>query len=406
MLNAGITGVRGYAAIHHTQIARLEGASRVSLKSVVIPTIGGSVDASDEDIAGLEARGVSRFESLEAMIADGPDLDVVFLPAGIPLHHRLSIQCLEAGFHVVCEKPLAGSLSQADEMIEARNRTGKRLIIGYQHMYHPAVDFVRGLLASNAYGRLRRADTLVFWPRDSRYFARNGWAGRFIVNGVHVRDCPLNNACAHFMQNMLFVAYAASGIPEDVRVLRADNFRSASVETTDTQDTEVEGPDEARLRMMVTHACETNSNAFAVYQFEDKHVYWLQEGLVFVADAEATPRFADREALYEAASEGTHGVRAVYDGSTFDVNPTAFDAIVEGLENGTELQSEVQYCRAHTGIVEQALPHAAAVQTMPDTEVRENTLQDGSTVYRSVRPGIEESARRAFRENGPLAREL
>ncbi|MFW6252781.1 MAG: Gfo/Idh/MocA family protein [bacterium] len=406
MLNAGITGVRGYAAVHHQQIARLENAGRVSLKSVVVPTVGGSVDASAEDLAGLETRGVTRFESLESMISDGPDLDVVFLPVGIPLHHRFSIQCLEAGINVVCEKPLAGSVSQADDMIKARDRTGKRLVIGYQHMYHPAIDFIHGLRASNAYGRLKRADTLVLWPRDTAYFTRNRWAGRFMVDGVHVRDCPLNNACAHFMQNMLFVTYALSGIPRDIRVVRADNFRSASIETADTQDTEAEGPDGERLRMMVTHACETNSNAFAVYQFEDKHVYWLQEGLVFVADAEATPRFSDREALRDAASTGAYGVHAVYDGSTFDVNRTAFDSIVDGLANGTELQSEVQYCRAHTSIVEQALPDGTAVEKMPQTELRVRTPSDGSPVHQAVRPGIEEAARRAFCGNRPLTHEL
>ena len=403
MLKVGVTGVRGYAEVHHAQISRMEEAGSVALRSVVIPEIHGAKDASAEDLDALERRGIRVFETLTEMISRDDTLDVVFLPVGIPLHHTLAIQCLEAGIHVVCEKPMTGSCAQADAMMAARDRSRKRLVLAFQHMYHPSVDFLRGLVASSSYGRLLRADTLVLWPRDSAYFSRNTWAGRFDRDGVVIRDCPLNNACAHFMQNMLYVASAPGGIAAEASVGRADNYHSAPIDTADTQDVEVAGPDGLRLRMIVSHACVQNENAFTVFQFEQKHVYWLQEGQIFLADPGPMPRFSDRTALSEAAAEGAYGVRAVFDGTTYSASNEAFDAMVRGIEDDTPLPSDASQCRAHVHIVEQALPNAEAVRTMPGTEERRTTRANGTVVQRWIRPGIEQAAHTAFCSNEPLS---
>ncbi|TVQ25884.1 MAG: gfo/Idh/MocA family oxidoreductase [Spirochaetaceae bacterium] len=406
MLNTGITGVRGYAGIHHTQISRLEAAGLVRLHAVVVPKFGGMYDASDEDMQSLADRKLAIFDSIDEFLEQKPDIDTMFLPVGIPLHRDLSVRCLEAGYNVVCEKPLAGSVADADSMIDARKRSGKRLIIAYQFMYHPSIEFVRGLAQSGAYGRLLRADTLVLWPRKSTYFTRNGWAGRFETRGVAVRDCPLNNACAHFFQNMLYVSSSDSEISSDLPVLRADNFRSAPIETADTQDVEAAEPHGPTLRMIVSHACEAQSNTFTVYQFEDKHVYWLHEGLVVTAPPETTPRYADRASLDAAVSSADPEIRMIFDGSHYDPVAHAFDSIVQGLTAEEPLPSEVDQCRAHASIVEQALPDVNAIQSMPGTVERTKPGPEGSTIQSWTRPGIEEAARKAFLSNSPLASEL
>ncbi len=406
MLNTGISGVRGYAGIHHAQISRLEAAGLVTLRAVVVPKFNGTYDASAEEMQALADRKLAIYDSIDKFLEQKPDIDTMFLPVGIPLHRDLSIRCLDAGYNVVCEKPLAGSVADADSMIDARNRSGKRLIIAYQFMYHPSIEFVRGLARSGAYGRLLRADTLVLWPRNSVYFSRNSWAGRFETHGVTVRDCPLNNACAHFFQNMLYVSSSGSDISPDVHVLRADNFRSAPIETADTQDVEAAEAHGPTLRMMVTHACEVNSNTFTVYQFEDRHVYWLHEGTVVTAPPDTTPRFADRTSLDEAVSSGDPGIRTIFDGSRYDPVAHAFDAIVHGVTTGEPLPSDVHQCRAHAAVVERALPDTNVVQSMPGTVEQAKPGADGSAIRSWTRPGIEEAARRAFLSNGPLASEL
>ena len=112
------------------------GAARIAPKAVCDP----ARVVSGVTVAGLAARNKDRaqafaakhgvetvYPSYEALITS-PEIDLVYNPLPINLHAEWSIRALEAGKHVLCEKPFAMNLDEAKAMQAAADRSGKRLI--------------------------------------------------------------------------------------------------------------------------------------------------------------------------------------------------------------------------------------------------------------------------------------
>lgn len=113
ILTVGISGA-GYAGtLSATLLAGMDG---VRLVGIADPD-------PKQRIKARSAYGCETFRSLEEMLS-GVRPDVVIVATHIPLHHSQTIAALGRGCHVFCEKPLAGSLQECDEMIEAARRAG------------------------------------------------------------------------------------------------------------------------------------------------------------------------------------------------------------------------------------------------------------------------------------------
>ena len=93
-------------------------------------------------------------DSYEALLAD-PEIDAVYNPLPNSLHAEWSIRAVEAGKHVLCEKPLAASASEARAMFEAAKRNGVHLVEGYPYRAQPQTLKLRELLDEGAVGRVQ-----------------------------------------------------------------------------------------------------------------------------------------------------------------------------------------------------------------------------------------------------------
>jgi predicted dehydrogenase len=103
--------------------------------------------ASELGIAGY-------FGSYEAMLAD-PEIDVVYNPLPNHLHVPWSIRALEAGKHVLCEKPLGLSTAEVRRLIEARDRCGRQAGEAFMVRTHPQWLRVKEIIDSGQIGALR-----------------------------------------------------------------------------------------------------------------------------------------------------------------------------------------------------------------------------------------------------------
>jgi len=81
------------------------------------------------------------------------EVDCAFVVVPHNLHHPITLDCFCAGCHVLLEKPIATSVEQADEMIEAAERAGKTFMVGYQHRYKNCVQQCMKILDSGRYGK-------------------------------------------------------------------------------------------------------------------------------------------------------------------------------------------------------------------------------------------------------------
>jgi predicted dehydrogenase len=96
----------------------------------------------------------ARFTAdIDDLLAD-PELDAVAIASSVPTHHPLGMRALAAGKHVFVEKPLAASVADARELVDAAERAGRRLMVGHLLLFHPALAAVRQLIASGELGEI------------------------------------------------------------------------------------------------------------------------------------------------------------------------------------------------------------------------------------------------------------
>lgn len=95
------------------------------------------------------------YDDYDTLLADR-DIDGVYIPLPTSHHTEWAIRAAEAGKHVLCEKPIAMKADVIDDIIAARDRTGRLISEAFMVWYHPQWHKVRELVASGAIGRLRQ----------------------------------------------------------------------------------------------------------------------------------------------------------------------------------------------------------------------------------------------------------
>src|SRR5512143_3841429 len=103
--------------------------------------------------------GIARVHpSYDALLAD-PEIDAVYNPLPNSLHCEWTIRALEAGKHVLCEKPLASNAAEAERMAAVAQQTGRVLVEAFHWRYHPLAARMRAILDSGELGTLRHIET-------------------------------------------------------------------------------------------------------------------------------------------------------------------------------------------------------------------------------------------------------
>lgn len=110
--------------------------------------------------------------SYEALLADA-DVDAVYVPLPNHLHAEWTIAAAEAGKHVLCEKPLAMTVRDAERMIEAAERAGVHLMEAFMYRLHPSWVAAREIVASGRIGRLAAVHSWFSYYNDDPANIRN-----------------------------------------------------------------------------------------------------------------------------------------------------------------------------------------------------------------------------------------
>ncbi|HEY4954375.1 MAG TPA: Gfo/Idh/MocA family oxidoreductase, partial [Gemmatimonadaceae bacterium] len=122
------------------------------------------------------------YPSIEEMLEAERNLDVVAVCSPNGLHARHTIAALEAGCHVLCEKPMAITVSDCSAMIQAAERANRCLFIVKQNRFNPPVVAVKKLLDEGRLGQVYSVQLNCFWNRNADYY-RDTWKGTLELDG-------------------------------------------------------------------------------------------------------------------------------------------------------------------------------------------------------------------------------
>jgi len=140
---------------------RVAGALRDAPASALV-----AVSRARGDLVESFARDVGArrgYRDWRALVADA-ELDAVYVATPVHLHAEQTIAAVEAGKHVLCEKPMAMSAAECDRMIAASRAHGVRLGVAYYRRFYPAVIRVKEMIASGEIASAwRSACTVPIW---------------------------------------------------------------------------------------------------------------------------------------------------------------------------------------------------------------------------------------------------
>lgn len=170
-INFAIIGCGRIAQRHAEHIARF---GHLLAVCDVVPS------KADELAAKYQAR--AYYDIAQLLEQEKENIDVVSICSPNGLHAEHSIQALNAGCHVLCEKPMAISVPDCGEMIKAAEHANKRLFAIKQNRFNPPVEAIKEAIESGKLGKIYSVQLSCFWNRNPDYYA-NSWKGTQDMDG-------------------------------------------------------------------------------------------------------------------------------------------------------------------------------------------------------------------------------
>jgi predicted dehydrogenase len=103
--------------------------------------------------------GIPGMHQSYGALLDDPAIDAVYIALPNSLHAEWAIRALQAGKHVLCEKPLAANAREAEQIARAAADSGRVLVEAFHYRYHPLATRLKAILDSGEIGRIERIET-------------------------------------------------------------------------------------------------------------------------------------------------------------------------------------------------------------------------------------------------------
>jgi predicted dehydrogenase len=181
-IGLGVIGCGGFGLFALQQFAQVPG----------IRLLGMAVTHRPASLAAASRFGIENTDDLGAFLAR-PDLGLVYIATPPLLHHAQALAALQAGKHVIVEKPLAMTIAQADELIAVARSRSLLLVANLMQRYNPLFDAVRRLVEGRVLGEVLRGTFENYasdenLPEEHWFWDRSRSGGIFVEHGVHFFD--------------------------------------------------------------------------------------------------------------------------------------------------------------------------------------------------------------------------
>ncbi len=145
--------------------------------------------------------GAKPYSDMAEFLAD-PELEIVTVGTPSGAHLEPSLAALNAGKHVICEKPLEITVERIDELMAAAKANGKTLAAVLNRRFHPGMEAFKKAADEGRFGKLTSASCYVKWYRDQAYYDSAAWRGTWALDG----GGALMNQSIHTIDALLYLA--------------------------------------------------------------------------------------------------------------------------------------------------------------------------------------------------------
>ncbi len=140
-------------------------------------------DAKPSTDLAMKFEAVPVYISMEEMLAQHTDLDVISIASPNGLHAEQAIMALNAGVHVIIEKPIALTKADAEKVIYTALHKSKYVFGVMQNRYSPPSEWIKSMMNSGALGKINMVQVNCYWNRDDRYYNGENWHGTKVLDG-------------------------------------------------------------------------------------------------------------------------------------------------------------------------------------------------------------------------------
>ena len=129
-----------------------------------------------------EDHGCIAYETVDAMLAD-PAIQAVSVCTPSGAHMEPALAVAAAGKHVIVEKPLEVTTERCDQIIDACEKAGVRLVAIFQSRFHESARLLKQAVDQGRFGKITLGDAYVKWYRSQEYYDSGAWRGTWKLDG-------------------------------------------------------------------------------------------------------------------------------------------------------------------------------------------------------------------------------
>lgn len=218
----------------------INNSKKAQLVAVCDPSVEKMNQRVDQYSSAIADSEVKSFTSYKEML-ETCEIDFVTIATESGTHPVVAIDCLNADVHVIVEKPMALSTSDADAMVKCAKDNNKKLAVCFQNRFNAPIEKTREAFEKGRLGKIMHSSVQVRWNRNIDYYKQADWRGTWDIDGG-----TLMNQCTHGIDLLQWMN------PTDVvkvhavtrrfqRPIQAEDFGCAILEFEDGSVGMVEG---------------------------------------------------------------------------------------------------------------------------------------------------------------------
>jgi UDP-N-acetyl-2-amino-2-deoxyglucuronate dehydrogenase len=169
--------------------------------------------------------GGKAYTSIEELLKTEKEIDVISICTPNGFHAEHTIMALKAGFHVLCEKPMAIDVHDCGKMISEAEKANKRLFIVKQNRFNPPIEAIKKCIDDGRLGKIYSVQLSCFWNRNENYYIKSDWKGKALLDGG-----TLYTQFSHFVD----LLYWLFGDIKDVQAFTSNFHHQNIIEFEDT----------------------------------------------------------------------------------------------------------------------------------------------------------------------------